>query len=138
MQTNIKYLLVSFIFLLTCFSFAQKTNEKFVVVLDAGHGGKDPGNLGNGFKEKDIALNIILKIGKGLEKHEGIEVIYTRKTDVFIDLFVRGKIANKADADLYWKNLGQEEIFPAGNLFDSLSYQQAFDLGLAPANIGVG
>ena len=101
MQTNTKYLLVSFIFLLTCFSFAQKPIEKFIVVLDAGHGGKDPGNLGSGFKEKDIALNIILKIGKELEKHEDIEVIYTRKTDVFIDLFVRGKIANKADADLF-------------------------------------
>ncbi|MCK5400752.1 MAG: N-acetylmuramoyl-L-alanine amidase [Flavobacteriaceae bacterium] len=101
MQTNIKYLLLSFIFLLTCFSFAQKTTEKFVVVLDAGHGGRDPGNLGNGFKEKDIALSIILKIGKELEKYKGIKVIYTRKTDVFVDLFIRGKIANRADADLF-------------------------------------
>lgn len=101
MQTNIKYLLLSFIFLLTCFSFAQKATEKFIVVLDAGHGGEDPGNLGSGFKEKDIALNIILKIGASLEKHKDIKVIYTRKTDVFIDLFVRGKIANEADADLF-------------------------------------
>ena len=101
MQTHIKYLLVSFLFLLTCFSFAQKTAEKFVVVLDAGHGGKDPGNLGSGFKEKDIALSIILKIGSELEKHNDIDVIYTRKTDVFVNLFERGKIANKADADLF-------------------------------------
>ena len=76
-------------------------SKKFVVVLDAGHGGKDPGNLGNGYKEKDIALKVVLAIGKELEKHPNIEVIYTRKNDVFVDLFVRGKIANKANADLF-------------------------------------
>jgi N-acetylmuramoyl-L-alanine amidase len=71
------------------------------VVLDAGHGGKDPGNMGNGFKEKDIALSVILQIGKILEKAEGIEVIYTRKTDVFLELYERAAIANKADADVF-------------------------------------
>ena len=101
MQTKIKYLLLSFIFLLTSYSFSQAPAEKFVVVLDAGHGGHDPGNLGNGFKEKNIALNIVLKIGKELEKIENIDVIYTRKTDVFVDLHKRGAIANKADADLF-------------------------------------
>ncbi len=101
MQTYIKYLLLSFIVLLTTHSFAQKTTDKFVVVLDAGHGGKDPGNLGSGFKEKDIALSIVLKIGAALETYKDIKVIYTRKTDVFVDLHVRGAIANKADADLF-------------------------------------
>ena len=101
MQTYTKYLLLSFIVLLTSFSLAQKQSEKFIVVLDAGHGGKDPGNLGNGFKEKDIALSIVLKIGADLEKNKDIKVIYTRKTDVFVDLYVRGNIANKADADLF-------------------------------------
>ncbi|MEP1490115.1 MAG: N-acetylmuramoyl-L-alanine amidase [Algibacter sp.] len=75
--------------------------DKFVVVLDAGHGGKDPGNLGNGYKEKDIALKVVLAVGKELEKNPSIKVIYTRKTDKFIDLFVRGKIANKAKANLF-------------------------------------
>ena len=79
----------------------QNKSEKFVVVLDAGHGGKDPGNLGNGYKEKDIALNVVLKIGEALEKNPKIKVVYTRKTDVFVDLFDRGKIANKANADLF-------------------------------------
>lgn len=45
--------------------------KPFVVVLDAGHGGKDPGNLGNGFKEKDIVLDVVLQMGKILEKTAG-------------------------------------------------------------------
>jgi len=101
MQTNIKYLLVSLIFLLTSISFAQRTNDKFVVVLDAGHGDHDPGNLGNGYEEKDIALSIVLKIGAALEKFNDVKVIYTRKTDVFVELHERGAIANRADADLF-------------------------------------
>jgi len=75
--------------------------SKFVVVLDAGHGGKDPGNRGGGFKEKDIALSIILKIGAELEKDKNIKVVYTRDSDVFIPLEKRGKIANDAKADLF-------------------------------------
>lgn len=81
--------------------FAQGTSNKFVVVLDAGHGGHDPGNLGNGYKEKNIALNIVLEVGKELEKNSDIKVIYTRKTDVFLKLHERAAIANKADADLF-------------------------------------
>jgi len=72
----------------------------FVVVLDAGHGGHDPGNLGNGYLEKNIALNIVLEAGSVLEKN-GVTVIYTRKDDSFIDLYKRGEIANKANADLF-------------------------------------
>lgn len=75
--------------------------SKFVVVLDAGHGGKDPGNRGGGFNEKDIALSIILKIGAELEKDKNIKVVYTRDSDVFIPLEQRGKIANDAKADLF-------------------------------------
>jgi len=79
---------------------AQK--KEFIVVLDAGHGGKDPGKIGhNHAKEKDIALKIVLQVGEILEKEKGIRVIYTRKTDVFVDLWERGRIANKADADLF-------------------------------------
>ena len=63
--------------------------------------GHDPGNLGNGYLEKNIALNIVLNAGKILEQNPGIEVIYTRKDDSFVDLFVRGEIANKAKADLF-------------------------------------
>ncbi len=77
------------------------TTNPFIVVLDAGHGGHDPGNLGNGYLEKDIALKIVLKIGSVLEKNPNIKVIYTRKEDTFIDLFVRGQIANKSNAHLF-------------------------------------
>ena len=73
----------------------------FVVVLDAGHGGKDDGNRGNGYYEKKIALSIVLKIGEILEKDPNIKVIYTRKTDIFLELSQRADIANKADADLF-------------------------------------
>ncbi|NND16041.1 MAG: N-acetylmuramoyl-L-alanine amidase [Eudoraea sp.] len=73
----------------------------FVVVLDAGHGGHDPGNLGNGYQEKNIALSIVLQAGKELGKNKNVKVVYTRNDDSFVDLFVRGEIANKANADLF-------------------------------------
>lgn len=78
-----------------------KPVDPFVVVLDAGHGGNDPGNLGNGFLEKNIALNIVLKVGAYLKQYPNIKVIYTRDDDTFVDLFKRGEIANKANADLF-------------------------------------
>ncbi|MDP5062066.1 MAG: N-acetylmuramoyl-L-alanine amidase [Maribacter sp.] len=78
-----------------------KSDDPFIVVLDAGHGGHDPGNLGNGYLEKKIALNIVLKVGEILSTNKDIKVIYTRKDDTFIDLYVRGEVANKANADLF-------------------------------------
>ena len=105
MQTKRKYtivfLVITFITSLTSFTPLRAQEDKFVVVLDAGHGGHDSGNRGNGYKEKDIALKVTLEVGKALEKNEGIKVIYTRKKDVFIELHERANIANKADADLF-------------------------------------
>ncbi len=91
--------LLFFIFLGNSFSVCAQ--KEYVVVLDAGHGGKDPGNLGNGFKEKSIALKVVLKIGALLEKRKDVKVLYTRNKDVFIDLWKRGDIANQAKADLF-------------------------------------
>jgi len=94
-----------FVFLATFFSnnftaFAQK--KDFIVVLDAGHGGKDPGKVGyKNNKEKEIALKVVLQVGKLLENQKNIKVVYTRKTDIFVDLWERGRIANKADANLF-------------------------------------
>lgn len=91
--------------LLTHFSYSSELtvyqNKPFTVVLDAGHGGHDPGNLGGGFKEKEIALDIVLKVGAILEKVPNVKVVYTRDDDSFVDLYVRGKIANDAQADLF-------------------------------------
>jgi len=72
------------------------------VVIDPGHGGRDPGASGARSKEKDIVLDISLRVGKMIsEKYPDVEVIYTRKTDIFIELDKRGDIANKAHADLF-------------------------------------
>ena len=72
------------------------------VVIDAGHGGKDPGALGRNSQEKDIVLKIALKTGHYIEENiEGVEVIYTRKTDKFVELHKRADIANKNNADLF-------------------------------------
>ena len=104
MKTKLASLLV---LLLTCALFASfsviknDTQKPFIVVLDAGHGGKDSGNIGNGFVEKDIVLDVTLQIGKILEKAPGIKVVNTRKTDVLIDLYRRGPIANEVDADIF-------------------------------------
>ena len=80
-------------------SYSQST--KFKVTLDAGHGAKDYGAVYNGHIEKDIALAVVLKVGKILESTPGFEIIYTRKTDVFIDLIERANIANRADSHVF-------------------------------------
>ncbi len=77
-------------------------NKVHIVVIDAGHGGKDPGACGTYAMEKDIALGIALKLGKYIkENFDDVMVIYTRESDVFVPLFDRADIANKANADLF-------------------------------------
>jgi len=72
------------------------------VVIDAGHGGKDPGAVVGNAHEKDIVLQIALKLGNDIkEKLPDVKVIYTRRTDVFIPLFERSVIANRNNADLF-------------------------------------
>ncbi len=73
-----------------------------IVVIDAGHGGHDPGAIGKKLKEKDIVLTLALKLGKLIESNfSDVKVIYTRKTDEFIELFRRARIANENHADLF-------------------------------------
>ena len=74
----------------------------YTLVIDAGHGGKDPGAMGNGAKEKNINLAVALALGKLVEQNcKDVKVVYTRKTDVFVELDERANIANKAKADLF-------------------------------------
>lgn len=82
----------------------QKNKWKLdVIVLDAGHGGKDPGTIGViGTREKDITLGVSLKLGALIEKYmPDVKVVYTRKTDRFIELYRRGQIANEAEGKLF-------------------------------------
>lgn len=92
-------LLLIILYFIYCPSFAQA--NLFRVALDAGHGDHDFGAVYSGRVEKNINLALVLKVGKILEQNPKIEVIYTRKTDVFIDLIERANIANRADATIF-------------------------------------
>jgi len=72
------------------------------IVIDAGHGGHDSGTLGaGGIEEKDVVLDVALRLGKLLHDRLGAEVVYTRDDDTFVPLETRTAIANKAQADLF-------------------------------------
>lgn len=76
--------------------------KKFTVVLDAGHGGHDPGAMGRRGKEKNINLSVALKLGRLIEDNcPDTKVVYTRKKDVFLPLHKRAEIANNAKANLF-------------------------------------
>ncbi len=80
----------------------SQNNYVKTVVIDAGHGGKDPGAVGKFSYEKDIALKIALKTGGYIKQYfPGVKVIYTRKSDKFVELYRRAQIANEAKADLF-------------------------------------
>jgi N-acetylmuramoyl-L-alanine amidase len=93
-------MLVTLVLTAVTFSAHSQSNV-FKVTLDAGHGAHDFGAVYNGHVEKNIALAVVLKVGKILEATPQTNVIYTRKTDVFIDLVERANIANRADANIF-------------------------------------
>jgi N-acetylmuramoyl-L-alanine amidase len=73
-----------------------------IIVIDPGHGGKDPGCNGTSHKEKDVSLAVAMRLGKIIESQfKDVKVIYTRQSDVFVDLEERAQIANRAKADLF-------------------------------------
>ena len=95
-------ILVAITLLNSSSTYVPKDFKVDVVVIDAGHGGKDPGNSGKHAKEKDIALKISLKLGQYIEKNmPDVKVIYTRKDDRYLALDERAEIANKHKADLF-------------------------------------
>ena len=110
----IRYLLiVFFVFINIAFSTSNVNNDLYEgkcktnyrikkIVLDAGHGGNDSGCKNNDITEKTITLKIVKKIGELIaEKYPDIDIVYTRKKDVFVPLFERSDIANNAKADLF-------------------------------------
>jgi N-acetylmuramoyl-L-alanine amidase len=106
MVKKLKYflLLCTFILGFTAFTVLKNVNASpiKIIVIDPGHGGKDPGCSGAIHNEKEIALAVALRLGKLLEDNlKDVKVIYTRTTDVFVELEDRAQIANKAKADLF-------------------------------------
>ena len=85
-----------------CFADDPVKKESYIIVIDPGHGGRDPGAIGSFSYEKNITLDIALKTGEYIEQNlKDVKVVYTRKTDEFVDLDVRSDIANKNNADLF-------------------------------------
>lgn len=102
MNLRIKAFLLAITLLNSSATERPTANVVDTVVIDAGHGGKDPGTHGVKTKEKDVALTIALKVGNYIEKNiPGVKVIYTRKNDTYLGLDERAEVANKAKADLF-------------------------------------
>ena len=94
--------LISFILILYAAVAMAAGKHKFTLVIDAGHGGHDVGAMGKFSKEKDINLRTALAFGKYVERNcSDVKVLYTRKTDIFVELNDRAEIANRAKADLF-------------------------------------
>ena len=106
-----------------------------VVVIDPGHGGRDPGALGKNSREKDIVLSIALKVGQYIQENiPDVKVIYTREKDQFVELHERANIANQNNADLFisihanwWTNprIAGAETFTMGTSLDERNLQVA-------------
>jgi N-acetylmuramoyl-L-alanine amidase len=101
MSFNTKIIGFYSFFLLVISMPIEAQNPKFKVTLDAGHGAHDYGAVYSGRIEKNIALAVVLKVGKILERTNKIDIVYTRDTDVFIDLIERANIANRAKSDIF-------------------------------------
>lgn len=96
-----KYLFFVMMMTFSVFSFSQK-KQNFVIVIDAGHGGHDTGARGVADLEKNIALDVSLRFGNLIEKnHKDVKVVWTRKTDVFLELSERADISNANHANLF-------------------------------------
>ncbi|MBS1651924.1 MAG: N-acetylmuramoyl-L-alanine amidase [Bacteroidetes bacterium] len=103
MVKKIKYITILALIYFTLSSFNYNNGGRIkTIVIDAGHGGKDPGCHGAKNLEKDVSLGVALKLGKLIENNlKDVKVIYTRTSDIFVELEDRAQIANKAKADLF-------------------------------------
>ena len=95
--------IVLFLITICCFVVsADAASKKFTLVIDAGHGGHDTGAVGAISKEKNLTLKFALAFGRMVERNcPDVKVIYTRKSDVFVELYKRAEIANRNKADLF-------------------------------------
>ena len=101
-QKKLRIIIAAICLLMVLPAKAIDEQGRFVLVIDAGHGGKDPGAVNGKNQEKSINLNVALKMGKLIEDNcKNVKVIYTRKTDVFVELYKRADIANKSGADMF-------------------------------------
>lgn len=101
-RINIKFGILALIFLLPWVCMAQKGEKIQTIVIDAGHGGKDPGALGKSSHEADINLAVALKLGDYIKENmRDVKVVYTREKDKFVELNERANIANRNNADLF-------------------------------------
>ena len=95
MNIRTKLFLLAITLLNSSANTRPEKNKVDTVVIDAGHGGKDPGTHGQTMKEKDVALKIALRVGSYIEKNlPGVKVIYTRKTDIYLGLDERDRKSN--------------------------------------------
>jgi len=113
---------------------AQKAFRVRTVVIDAGHGGKDPGCLGKKSKESQVVLKVALELGKNIKKYvPGVKVLYTRSTDKFVELHDRANFANKNHADLFISIHCNSN--PSKNIYGSETY--AMGLPSSEGNLDV-
>ena len=134
---NIAFLLIIVLIPFNLNSFADgiERKENFIIVIDPGHGGRDPGAVGSFSYEKDIVLSVALKLGEYLQRSSNrVKVIYTRNTDIYVSLRDRAEIANKNNADLFisihanlitGKNAFGTETFIMGHSLDGENLQVA-------------
>ena len=109
-------------------------NSNFTVVIDPGHGGKDPGARGKFSWEKDIALSISLELGRILKENiPNVNVLYTRKEDRFLTLYRRSEIANKAEADLFISI--HADSFSKSSVYGATTYLMGLSKSSANMNV---
>lgn len=134
----IKYFVLFLLTFSTFFIFCQE-EKKLIVVIDPGHGGKDPGNLNQtkGMKvEKELNLLISLKLGQYIKQYLGhkVEVVYTRETDVFVEVRDRVVIGNNANADyfisIHCNSAKNPDVFGTETHIHNLESKVSRELGL--------
>ena len=138
MKTNLRFIFVCLLGTMLLGVFTPTTlsaqNGKFTVVLDAGHGGHDPGAMGSFMREKDINLAIVLELGALIERNfKDVKVVYSRKTDKYLTLQERADVVNDNHADLFLC------VHTNSNPNSSASGAESYTLGLAKtkANLDV-